>query len=525
MRMAGRAAARRFLLALCFWMVLPCWHAAGMEEVIVGEAGGSVALVCRNMSGRVDKVDWFHGDPGTVPLLFSSEVTLPSDVRFSLVGNSSLHITGLRLQDEGNYTCKEVLNQTDHEHRVQLLVASGPSSMSVSISPTTALPNGTLYLEKSTMVNFTCISDSHPAPILEWTFQPSSDHPEKFTEVNSSSNYFVLYHASPGFQGNYSCSAKNPLSGYTQTETRELLVYYPPRSPPRCWAETSQKGAMLQLFCSWPGGYPHPTLQWIHQERGPGNLNWVINATGTADTSVEMLNASHLLHGKLFTCVGSHIIKHEEAEQKCSVRLEGPSLVAEPMKTCFIGGNVTLTCQVMEGNPPAKITWLRSISLLEVIIHSGGRYLIRQDDNISTLTIWNCSQGEDEGYYVCKAENSVGLREVYVNLTTIKPVNIAGMVGAIVVLLLLGILVISGIVLNYNPHFCRKANQFRNPDSCDVLVLMDSEEEEEASNCSVHQVLALVNGHNAHAAYGCQATEGDGELSLEETEKEERPVV
>ena len=82
------------------------------------------------------------------------------------------------------------------------------------------------------------------------------------------------------------------------------------------------------------------------------------------------------------------------------------------MKTCFVGGNVTLTCQVSGAYPLAKILWLRNLTQPEVVIRPNGHYLITQDGQSSTLTIRNCSQVVDEGYYVCRAENPVGVREV-----------------------------------------------------------------------------------------------------------------
>ncbi|TFK04716.1 SWI/SNF-related matrix-associated actin-dependent regulator of chromatin subfamily A-like protein 1 [Platysternon megacephalum] len=540
MRVPGWSPAA-LLLAACLWRLPPGRGAAGTEEVIVGEAGKSVVLVCRNVSERADEVDWFHGDPGAVPPLFSSNATLPKDARLSLVDNSSLHISALRLQDGGNYTCKEVLNETVREHRVQLLVASGPSSVTVSISPAATLPNGTVYVDRRDAVMFSCASNSHPEPTMGWTFQPPSSAPETFTEVNGSSTVYTLQNLSLRFQGNYSCTARNPLSGRSQTSTKELLVYYPPPSVPRCWAQTAQVGLMLQLFCNWPGGYPHPVLQWTEEGRDLENSSWVVNATGTGDTHVETLSSSRLFHGKEFKCVGSHILKQERAElATCTVQIKAPSLATEPLKTCFVGGTVSLTCQVLESNPPARISWLRNVSQPEVEIQPGGRYLLTQEGSVSNLTIQNCSHDADEGYYVCKAENPVGLKEAYVSLTVKKPVNIVGVVGAVVILLLLGVLVISGIILYYNPLLCLKGSIFRNQDSNDVFVLVDSdgeeeeeeerEEEEATGNSNVHRVTALVNGNSAQAGYGYHFTESDSselhsELSTEEVEREERPTT
>ena len=78
---------------------------------------------------------------------------------------------------------------------------------------------------------------------------------------------------------------------------------------------------------------------------------------------------------------------------------------------------MTLTCQVSGAYPPAKILWLRNLTQPEVVIQPSGHYLITQSGQSSTLTIRNCSQDLDEGYYVCRAENAVGVREVDVWLS------------------------------------------------------------------------------------------------------------
>uniref|UniRef100_A0A8B9UJN2 V-set and immunoglobulin domain containing 10 n=1 Tax=Anas zonorhyncha TaxID=75864 RepID=A0A8B9UJN2_9AVES len=348
MGLPGGTPPARLFLALCVWRLALRRGAAGTEEVVFGKVGGSILLLCRNVSKEATEVVWFQGDPHSFPPLFSSRVAFPPDVRFSLVDNSSLRITELRLQDEGNYTCKEVLNKTDHEHRVQLLVAN------------------------------------------------------------------------------------------------------PPQSTLKCWAETSSSGLMLQLFCSWPGGYPHPTLHWREEGHDLENSSWVISSTRSSDTHVETLNSSHLAHRKVFKCVGSHVVEQEEPA--CSVEIKLPSLESDPPQTCLVGDNVTLTCRLTEGVPAARLSWLRGITQPE--IQPGGRFLIAQEGNVSRLTIQNCSQGTDGGCYVCKAQNPVGLREMFVCLTVKQPTNIVGVVGAVATLSLMAVLTISGLILYYNPLLC-----------------------------------------------------------------------
>uniref|UniRef100_A0A8C5JEP9 V-set and immunoglobulin domain containing 10 n=1 Tax=Junco hyemalis TaxID=40217 RepID=A0A8C5JEP9_JUNHY len=400
-----------FLILLC----AGCFQSPqrSLNEVVFGQVGGNILLLCRNVSKEATEVVWFQGDPQSFPPLFSSRVSFPRDVRFSLVDNSSLSISELRVQDEGNYTCREVLNKTDHEHRVQLLVASKSShswasSPRPSTSPDSSGTGGKIIFRK-----------------CRWLYGA-----ESFSHLLTSAK-IVSDHV---------------LS----------LLIDPPQAAPKCWAESSSSGQMLQLFCSWPGGYPHPTLHWREEGQDLENSSWVISSTSSSDTHVETLNSSHLAHRKVFTCVGSHVVKQEQPV--CTVEIKLPSLESEPPQTCFVGDNVTLTCRVTESTPAARLSWLRDISQPQQEIQPGGRFLIAQEGNVSRLTIQNCSQATDGGCYVCKAQNPVGLRELFVCLTVKQPVNIVGVVGAVVVLSLLTVLTVTGVVLYYNPLLCLRGS-------------------------------------------------------------------
>ncbi|NWW09551.1 VSI10 protein, partial [Oreocharis arfaki] len=425
----------------------------GTDEVVFGQVGGSILLLCRNVSKEATEVVWFQGDPHSFPPLFSSRVSFPPDVRFSLVDNSSLSIRDLRVQDEGNYTCREVLNKTDHEHRVQLLVAS----------------------KSFPQLSFLLLAFHIPKFICHWW---KNNSPESLWLLNQHVCGSVCGRSSWERARTVPCSQGVTHPGSISDHVLSLLLD-PPQAAPKCWAETSSSGLMLQLFCRWPGGYPHPTLHWREEGQDLENSSWVISSTSSSDTHVETLNSSHLSHRKVFKCVGSHVVKQEQPA--CTVEIKLPSLESEPPQTCFVGDNVTLTCRVTESTPAARLSWLRDITQPEVEIQPGGRFLIAREGNVSRLTIQNCSQGTDSGCYVCKAQNPVGLRELFVCLTVKQPVNIVGVVGAVVVLSLLTVLTITGVVLYYNPLLCLRACSAvpRNADSGDVLVLVDSEDDEE----------------------------------------------
>ncbi|NXO00817.1 VSI10 protein, partial [Rhinopomastus cyanomelas] len=450
---------------------------AGTEEVVFGEVGGSILLLCRNVSKEATEVVWFQGDPHSFPPLFSSRIAFPPDVRFSLVNNSSLHIRELRVQDEGNYTCKEVLNKTNHEHRVQLLVARTASSFSKVLF----LAGAVLWLRAGS-TNWCGVT---PMELCH------EDHRQCGDLVLPLCLYVYLcwiklWQVSPP-RLVCVCRAAScliPLSCCSELGFPGAMEHRsgnPPHSSPKCWAETSSSGLNLQLFCSWPGGHPHPTLHWREEGHNLENSSSVISSVSNSDTHVETLNSSHLSHHKVFKCIGSHVTKQKEPA--CTVEIKVPSLASEAPKTCFVGDNVTLTCRVTESTPAARLTWLWDIAQPEVEIQSGGRYLITQEGNISRLTIQNCSQDTDGGCYICKAQNPVGMRELFICLTVKQPVNIVGVVGAVVVLSLLVILTVTGVFLYYNPLLCLRAISAcsavpRNQESEDILVLVDSDGDE-----------------------------------------------
>ncbi|XP_037366984.1 V-set and immunoglobulin domain-containing protein 10 isoform X1 [Talpa occidentalis] len=537
MAAGGRAPAPWVLL--CLGALLAPWVSAGLEAVVIGEVHENVTLLCGSVLGPRGLVTWYRNDSELVFLLSSNSSLQPADPRYSLANAGSLHIETLSLQDEGNYTCQEVLNET-RWFRVWLQVASGPCQVEVNISSTGTLPNGTLYAAKGSQVDFSCSSSSWPPPIVEWWFQAPDSRTEPFGN-NWTASSFKLFLMSQNLQGNYTCLAKNMLSGRHRNVTTELLVYSPPPSVPQCWAEMSPGTFMLQLTCRWDKGYPDPNFLWTEE---PGGV-----VVGKSQLGVERLNQSQLSDGKKFKCVGSHIVGPESGTS-CMVQIRSPSILSEPMKTCFVGGNVTFTCQVSGAYPPAKILWLRNLTQPEVVIQPSSHYVITHNGQSSTLTIRNCSQGLDEGYYVCRAENPVGLREVDIWLSVKEPVNIGGIVGTIVSLLLLGLAIISGLILYYSPMFCWKVGRtFRRQDMGDVMVLVDSEEEEveeekdvaeeeeEEANervelpkevqkhSHIHRVTALVNGNIEQMGNGLQALQDDsGEQQSDTVQDDDRPV-
>ncbi|XP_051018112.1 V-set and immunoglobulin domain-containing protein 10 [Acomys russatus] len=510
-----------------------------LGPVAIGEVHEDIRLHCGNVTGPRGLVTWYRTDSEPVFLLSSNSSLPPAAPRFTLEDAAALHIEALSLQDDGNYSCQEVLNET-RWFPVWLRVASGPTHVDCNISATGALPNGTLYATKGSQVDFSCRSAAQPPPEVEWWIQ--AHNISEFLGKNLSDNSFTLMLMSQNLQGNYTCLATNVLSGRQRKVTTELLVYWPPSSAPQCSVEVSSDSATLELTCSWDGGYPDPTFLWTEEPGG----------TIVGNSKLQTLSPSQLSEGKKFKCVGSHIVGPESGAS-CVVQISSPLLESQPMKTCFVGSSVTLTCQVTGANPPARIQWLRNRTHPGAAVEPGPRHLITQHGQSSSLTIHSCSQDLDGGFYVCRAENLVGVRAVDIWLSVKEPLNIGAIVGTVVSLLLLGLAIVSGLMLYYSPVFCWKAGStFRGQDMGDVMVLVDSEEEEEEEDKEdvveevehernegeempretskygrVHRVTALINGNLDRMCSGLQELQDDsGEQQSDSdiAQEEDKPV-
>ncbi|KAM4808180.1 V-set and immunoglobulin domain-containing protein 10 [Rhinophrynus dorsalis] len=428
------------LLAFSFQLLVT----AEDSPTLVGAVNETIVLPCSNFTVNTT----WEKENITHKLLTCDEGN-SSDSRFIRVNGSSLLISDLQIEDEGNYYCFECLGTTLHIQTVQLHVYSGSYNVLASISPTNILPNGTLYTSKGSDLSFNCSSNSYPEPKMECVLYAGNKTPELFHSVNGNFLNFSLQNVAPNYQGSYTCTAENPLSGQKESSTLQLLVYYPPASKMTCSSSNSVGFSELLLSCSWPGGYPDPVLQWDQDGKKVTNRTSNINDTHTLEISVDR---SQLSEGQQFVCHGKHLISEDRSEKTCQLQIALPVLQSQPMRTCFSGENVTLSCTVSGANPPATITWLRNLSHPESEIQSGQKYQILQNSTVSYLTIVNCSHDGDEGYYVCKAENVLGIREINVWLAVNKPHNIVGLVSALLLLFLLVVAIITGTVLYCDPQ-------------------------------------------------------------------------
>ncbi|XP_005743115.1 V-set and immunoglobulin domain-containing protein 10 isoform X2 [Pundamilia nyererei] len=459
-------------------------------------------LVTAEVSGNVSSETALSASPGDIVVLpcYSAgkvtpvvttwtkngrEIVTGGDPTRRLIVNpdGSLNISATMLGDEGIYLCNSTLSDNrSFLARVLLQVTSGPENVSTSISPATALSNGTLYTDRGSSVTLRCSGSSYPSQHLTWAFSGDSSSNDSLVSGSGSSLEFTIQNIQPSAQGVYSCRAHNPVSNVTVISRKELLVYYVSDRHPECKWTLTQNISLVQFTCTWLEVYPTPNLRW---NMGPFQVADSLNVT---------MSRSTLSDGQTVNCTAQPQHLGPEKEKSCSFTLELPFPEGEPMVSALEASNVTLACTETTSKPPAITTWRKGLQL--DYIESGSKYILSLEGPVFKLTIVNVTK-EDEGFYFCHSENPLGLRELEVELTVKTSSAYTGaVIGIFIAALIMGsAVIIAKIVYNSRDRICLGGFGQVDDDSGDVLSLVESDDEQVFQD-AVPRLPPITNGHH-----------------------------
>ncbi|KAI2803059.1 Roundabout 1 [Blomia tropicalis] len=255
-----------------------------------------------------------------------------------------------------------------------------------------------MVVKKQKPVTLSCKADGEPTPTIEWYKDNELVHKSPNYIFLANGDLFILKVTNQKKEkdtGIYHCMARNEHGkARSHNATIEIASIRDEFRilPTDVWAAV---GDVAVLECSPPRGYPEPEVKWkksgeIVQIDG-GRFRLSANNLIISDVQPEDAGRYHCLAQNMGGL-------RESPPAQLNVRVK-PYFIRRPEDVTALSNEVAeIHCKV-GGDPTPKVTWKRERGKIP-----SGRSFITDDKSIriSHVTL------EDEGVYVCEAENLVG---------------------------------------------------------------------------------------------------------------------
>uniref|UniRef100_A0A8C6S624 Ig-like domain-containing protein n=1 Tax=Neogobius melanostomus TaxID=47308 RepID=A0A8C6S624_9GOBI len=301
-------------------------------EVVVNDAypleGSTVTMHCNLQSG-------------TEPIQFLWQYKALSGNTSTFAQNTSEITLTVQRRDTGWYRClvKNLVNSVQSDQTL-LNITYGPEFPEIVVTPLAVAERGHVALEQETVSLF-CKAKSNPPSQYKWFYNNS--------QVNTGPQ-FTLTDILRTQTGDYTCLAQNSFLNTRSKKSISLTVYYPPDGLPSCSVESTFEHTYLRLFCTWPGGFPTPTLFWS------GDLVDQEAVNPKTNTAILQYSQGTASNNSQFRCQGSHIALNQPTG--CQVKPYSPA--GEPQCSAYVTSNtqtLMLSCSWDGGHPKALVWW------------------------------------------------------------------------------------------------------------------------------------------------------------------------
>nr|XP_046267443.1 V-set and immunoglobulin domain-containing protein 10-like 2 [Scatophagus argus] len=318
-------------------------------------------------------------------------------------GNTSLiNVTDVNRNHTGWYRCvaSNAVN-SESSSRLWLDTIFGPDIPQIDVTPYSLTERGYSALERET-VSLLCQAQSNPASQYVWFYNNS----QVYTGPQFTITKILRMHT-----GDYACLAQNTYLNTRSKKTISLTVYYPPDGSPSCSMEPALNHTSLRLLCSWPGGFPSPSLQWTGdlQQVGYDEDDTGQQTNPSTNTAILLSTEGLTSNNSLFTCTGSHLALKQPTA--CSARTYIPP--AEPVCFAFVTNNkeyLMLSCSWDGGAPKALVWW-----------EGPGGHGKSGEEN-SNILILRYGTAQDGKPYTCHAKHPLLVQTKTCRLTLEAPV-------------------------------------------------------------------------------------------------------
>ncbi|GCC35685.1 hypothetical protein chiPu_0014172 [Chiloscyllium punctatum] len=292
--------------------------------------GSAISLLCSVENGT-----------GPLEYIWNRQAALSTGpINVSETTDSLLNLTSVNRNHTGWYTCtaKNEVNEVTSD-RVWLDVIYGPDQPAINITPYALNSVGYAAIEQDT-VSMTCSAASNPPSQYIWFHNNSQIY---------TGQQFVIERIARSQTGSYMCLAYNTVLNARTKTTIILTVYYLPDGKPICTVLSVNDNQDIALWCSWEGGNPPATLQWVDTQRdgvdveGLSSISRVKAGRETSNNSTYSCRASHPALRADWSCRTTALLP--EGRPSCS---------ATAVKSLEY---TMLSCNWEGGLPQASLRW------------------------------------------------------------------------------------------------------------------------------------------------------------------------
>ncbi|XP_071166138.1 hemicentin-1-like [Mytilus edulis] len=375
--------------------------------------GQSVQLVC-TVSGTpaVQNVYWQKITNGAQTNINTN--TNSNKYSGSSTGTPSLTILNADSNDVGSYTCYATNSVgTGQSQQTQLSVVGNAPSVTVGQGYTIALGNSitltcTVFATPSaTSVQWNRITNNVPVAINV------ASNPNKYSGATVSTPSLTISNSVEGDEGYYTCQATNSVGTGTSTQT---FLNVQGTIPVVTIAQAQYSvtvGSSVTMVCTVSANPAHTSVNWQKVVNGVStNINLFqsnkYSGSTTSSPSLTVLNVVLSDEG-YYTCSAQNSVGTGTSSQTF-LDVSGSVPVVTVLSTSYsinVGNSITLQCTVSATPSATSVTWQRFTNNVATNIDmSSGRYSGSSVGSPS-LVISN-TVISDEGFYICKATNSVG---------------------------------------------------------------------------------------------------------------------
>ncbi|KAL6482211.1 hypothetical protein MHYP_G00102910 [Metynnis hypsauchen] len=295
------------------------WRQSGVQELVIGDTGtlgrsGNTEKMGRSGDMEAMSKSELHveapeevteGETADLTCNTTCSLTDPTFIWYKngrplttkTIKNNQLHLQTVSSEDAGSYSCAVRGSQHLHSTAHRLRVRYPPKNVSVSISPSGEIVEGS-------SVTLTCSSDGNP-PVKIYTWFKGS------TSVGEGKTYSIPNTRSED-SGEYTCWSRND-HGERRSTAVQINVLYPPKSVSVSINPSGEivEGSSVTLTCSSDGNPPVKIYTWFKEGGtspvGSGHSYSIISITAdhTGLYYCEAQNDHGALNGTVMVSVKS----------------------------------------------------------------------------------------------------------------------------------------------------------------------------------------------------------------------------